>query len=289
MPNIGCQNMYSDLKSVIVCPPKPNMAKADINDWHYDGSLNQEKLNSNFNEFIDIINSYGSDIITLKTSEDLYDSVFPHDPSLMTDYGAIILNMGKKLRVPETDFHKKLYEEINIPILGSIQSSGKVEGGDCLWIDKKTLVVGKGFRTNQEGIDQLHEMLNSYGIEVLGYDLPYYLGPSACLHLMSVISILDEKLALVYKKLFPSGLWKLLMDRGFKCLSASEKDFKSSNGLCLNVLALSPRNLVMVDGFYDTKRLLEGAGCIVHTFNGSELCIKAEGGPTCLTRPIYRV
>jgi len=289
MPNLGCQNMYSDLKSVIVCPPKSNMSKADINEWHYDGPLNQEKLDSNFKEFIDIVKSFGSEIITLKTSENLFDSVFPHDPSLITDHGAIILNMGKKLRMLETDFHKKLYKEINIPILGSIQSPGKVEGGDCLWIDNKTLVVGKGFRTNKKGIEQLNELLNTHGIEVIGYDLPYYLGPSACLHLMSVISILDKKLALVYKKLFPSELWNLLMDRGFKCLSASEKDFKSSNGLCLNILALSPKNLIMVDGFKDTKKLLEDAGCVVQTFNGSELCIKAEGGPTCLTRPVYRV
>jgi N-dimethylarginine dimethylaminohydrolase len=105
---------------------------------------------------------------------------------------------------------------------------------------------------------------------------------------MSLISILDEKLALIYEKLLPTGFWSLLRDRGFKCISVSEKDFMDSNGLCLNVLALSPSNLIMVDGFDDTKKRLEDAGCNVVTFDGSELCIKAEGGPTCLTRPIYR-
>jgi N-dimethylarginine dimethylaminohydrolase len=105
---------------------------------------------------------------------------------------------------------------------------------------------------------------------------------------MSLISILDEKLVLIYEKLLPTGFWSLLKDRGFECISASEKDFMYSNGLCLNVLALSPSNLIMVDGFDDTKKRLEDAGCNVVTFDGSELCIKAEGGPTCLTRPIYR-
>lgn len=288
MPKIGCQNMYSTLKRVILCPPKKGMSQANFREWHYDGPLNQQKLNDNFKEFEDIICSHGCEVIMLDSEENLFDSVFPHDASLVTDRGAIILNMGKKLRKEETKYHKKLYEENNIPIIGLIHSPGTIEGGDCLWIDEKTLVIGRGFRSNDSGISQLQEILKNDKIDVIGYDLPYYLGPSACLHLMSVISILDEKLALVYEKLLPTGFWSLLRDRGFECISASENDFIDSNGLCLNVLALSPSKLIMVDGFDDTRKRLEDAGCTVETFDGSELCIKAEGGPTCLTRPIYR-
>ena len=196
--------------------------------------------------------------------------------------------MGKKLRKHEPRLHKKFYESINIPILGEINSPGTVEGGDCLWIDEKTLVVGKGFRTNHSGIDQLKGILNTYGIKVIGFDLPYFHGPDACLHLMSLISILDYNLAIVYKPFFPVELLKFLESKGFDCIDIPKKDFLDSNGLAINILALSSRNIIMLEGFSKTETILKKMGCDIQTFDGNELCVKAEGGPTCLTRPIYR-
>ena len=108
MPKIGCQNMYSTLKRVVLCPPKKGMSQANFREWHYDGPLNQQKLFANFKEFEDIICSHGCEVIMLDSEENLFDSVFPCDASLVTDRGAIILNMGKKLRKEETKYHNKV-------------------------------------------------------------------------------------------------------------------------------------------------------------------------------------
>ena len=288
MNNYGAQNMFSELKSVLINIPLKDMGNVDYKKWHYQEPLNQKKIEKNFSSFSSLLKSFGSKVYYLDQKDTHYDSVFPHDPSLVTKHGAIILNMGKKLRKHEPRLHKKFYESINIPILGEINSPGTVEGGDCLWIDEKTLVVGKGFRTNHSGIDQLKGILNKYGIKVIGFDLPYFHGPDACLHLMSLISILDYNLAIVYKPFFPVELLKFLESKGIVCVDIPKKDFIDSNGLAINILALSSRNIIMLEGFSKTETILKKMGCYIQTFDGNELCVKAEGGPTCLTRPIYR-
>ena len=220
--------------------------------------------------------------------DDLADSIFTYDPSFMTLHGAVILRPGKVKRLGEIEVHRRFYEGMDIPIIGEISGQGTVEGGDCFWLDDSTLAVGRGFRSNEEGINQLSNILSSFGIDVLQFDLPSYDDPDACLHLMSIVSPLDHDLALVFKPLLPDSLHDVLTDFGFELLFAPDDEFESSLGLSLNVLAVSERNVIAIEGFDKTKELMEGAGCSVSTFAGDELCIPCEGGPTCLTRPVLR-
>ncbi len=55
-----------------------------------------------------------------------------------------------------------------------------------------------------------------------------------------------------------------------------------------NVLAIGPRNCLMLERNHMTRAALEEAGCRVATYRGDEMSLKAEGGATCLTRPILR-
>ena len=66
---------------------------------------------------------------------------------------------------------------------------------------ERTLAVGRGVRTNQAGIDQLRAIIEPHGIAVEQFDLPYLHGPDACLHLMSVVSPLDDDLESVFRYL----------------------------------------------------------------------------------------
>jgi len=235
------------------------------------------------------VEACGTEIIDLEDDNDgLADAMFTHDPSLMSDYGAIILNMGKHLRQAEPALHEQAYAKAGIPILGRIQGQGQIEGGDCIWLDEKTLVVGRGFRSNQAGIDQLNTMLNHHGVSVLGFDLPVWQGAEACLHLMSVISPLAPDLALIHAPLVPTALYQLMQAKGIELIAAPVEEFMASSGLNLNVLPTAPKDCIMIDGFPATKAAMEAAGCNVQTFAGDALCIACEGGPTCLTRPLLR-
>jgi N-dimethylarginine dimethylaminohydrolase len=177
---------------------------------------------------------------------------------------------------------------MGVPVLGRIEAPGQVEGGDCVWVDKNTLAVGRGVRTNQDGIQQLASLLGPKGISVWGFDLPLWQGEEACLHLQSVISPLADDLALVYAPLLPAAFWQMLRQKGISLVPGDAAEFHASNGLSLNVLATAPRQVIAVAGFPKTQAAMEAAGCRVQTFEADALCIACEGGPTCLTRPVLR-
>ena len=172
-----------------------------------------------------------------------------------------------------------------VPILGFVDGNATAEAGDMIWLDPQTLLVGRGFRTNQAGIDRLSELLGPLNVSVIAVPLPYWSGPEDVLHLMSLVSLLDVNLAVVYRRLLPVPLFELLQDRGIALVDVPEEEYMT---LACNVLAVAPRRLVMVAGNPVTRSRLEAAGCAVWEFEGDEICIPGAGGPTCLTRPLLR-
>jgi N-dimethylarginine dimethylaminohydrolase len=213
------------------------------------------------------------------------DAVFCYDPSLMTDGGAILLRPGKPQRVDEVAFHARTYAANGIPILGAIEAPGTFEGGDTLWIDERTLAVGRGYRTNRAGIEQLQTILGALDVTVIAYDLAHYHGPGECLHLMSFISPVAEKLAVVYLPLMPVQLVEDLRECGWDFIDVPDEEFES---MACNVLALRPRMVVAMDGNPVTRARMEAAGCTVQVYPGDEISYNRAGGPTCLSRPLWR-
>jgi N-dimethylarginine dimethylaminohydrolase len=194
--------------------------------------------------------------------------------------------MGKVERRGEEKAISASLEELGVPILATLEGEATAEGGDLLWLDHDTLAVGRGYRTNAEGFRQLTAILRPIGAETVEVQLPCAGGPSACLHLMSLISMLDEDLAVVYLPLLPVPFVELLAEREIELVEVPESEYPT---MAPNVLALAPRRCLMLEGNPETRRLLEDTGCEVVTYRGDELSLKAEGGPTCLTRPLLRV
>ena len=155
-----------------------------------------------------------------------------------------------------------------------------------MWLDEKTFLVGQSFRTNEEGFRQFVEALNPLGVDVIPVDLPYWEGKDACLHLQSLISLVDEKVAVVFKKYMAVNLIKLLENRGFDLIDVPEEEFMTMGP---NILAIRPGVVLTIEGNPITKQRMEQKGIQVHTYQGNELSLKAEGGATCLTRPLWRV
>ena len=285
----GSQSMAGPLKRVLMRRAESAMRGADAGRWHYGPGFDPVRAAAQHDALTTLVEASGAEIAWLTDEDDgLADSVFTHDPSLMTDDGAVILSMGKALRNPEPGLHEAAYRRLGIPILGRIEAPGTVEGGDCVWVDRATLAVGRGVRTNQEGIQQLANILGPRGINVYGFDLPLWQGEEACLHLMSVISPLADDLALVHSPLLPAAFWQMLRARGIALVEGDADEFRDSHGLSLNVLPTAPREIIAVAGFPKTKAAMEAAGCKVAVFEADALCIACEGGPTCLTRPILR-
>lgn len=228
----------------------------------------------------------GAEVTELPPAEHLsLDAVYAHDASLATDFGLITMRPGKANRISEAAHQGAFCQRLGIPTFGEIVAPGTTESGDIVWLDSKTLLIGHGYRTNAAGIAQMRALLAPNGVEVLSAPLPYGPGPSACLHLMSLISLLDARTALVDLSWLAVETVELLRARGFRWV---EIDPAERDTLACNVLALGERRLLAIEENSRTNERLRHAGFDVRTFPGSELCINGSGGPTCLTRPLLR-
>ena len=268
---------------------------AFINDAHISqhwASLNYlekpliEKALAEYEAFEKILKDNGAQIFYFPEDSSVnMDSIYCRDAAIATTKGMIICNMGKEGRKNEPLAQQKAYEAAGIPVLGVIKAPGTIEGGDVAWLDDNTLAVGHTYRTNEQGIQQLTNLLKPLGVKVITAPMPHYRGPSDVFHLMSVLSPIDTNLAVVYSPLMPIVFRNELITRGFELVEVPDTEFDSMG---CNVLALAPRTCLMVKGNPITKSRLEAAGCKVIEYEGAEISVKGGGGPTCLTRPITR-
>ncbi|HXW96428.1 MAG TPA: arginine deiminase family protein [Gemmatimonadales bacterium] len=284
-PRYGAQSMVAPLRRVLVRRPDAAFGSADPAIWHYTAAPDLAAAQAEHDALVAVLSDAGAEVLLHDAPLDgLADAIYVHDPVLVTDRGAILMRMGKPLRRGEEEAIGRRLEQGGVPIHYRLRGDALGEAGDCLWLDRHTLAVGVGFRTNHRGIDQLREALGPE-VEIVPVELPYFTGPDACLHLMSFISMLDEDLAVVYPPLLPVPFWQLLQSRGIARVEVPDAEFPTMGA---NVLALGPRRCLMLEGNPVTRRRLEGAGCEVLTYRGREISLKAEGGPTCLTRPVWR-
>lgn len=289
--NITCHSEIGKIKSLFI----KNVEQAFISDaqieqhWKQLNYLAKPGLNEALNEYKNfeyVLQQYCEEIFHLPQDESVnMDSIYCRDASIATNKGMIICNMGKAARMNEPYAEKKAFEANGIEVLGTITSPGTIEGGDVAWLDEHTLAVGHTYRTNEEGIRQLTALLQPLNVDVITVALPHYKGPSDVFHLMSILSPVDKDLAVVYSPLMPIAFRNFLLQRGYQLIEVPEEEFESMG---CNVLTLAPRVCLMVEGNPKTKATLEQAGCKVIMYRGEEISVKGGGGPTCLTRPVYR-
>lgn len=282
----GGHTMTGRLKRVMVRKPG---APATADDWTAFGYLHPVDHQRALEEhagLVEILEREGVEVILADGGESgNLDAIFPYDPSLTINAGAILLRMGKELRAGEPAFHARTYGDLGLPVVGEIVPPGMVEGGDTLWLDERTLAAGRGYRTNVEGIEQLRSILKAHGVSVLAYDLPHWNGPGECLHLLSLISPVAPGAALVHRPLLAIALLDELASRGWTLIDIEPSEFDS---LACNVLCLEPWRVLAVNGNPLTRKRLEDAGCTVLEYTGDEISHNRTGGPTCLTRPLLR-
>jgi N-dimethylarginine dimethylaminohydrolase len=287
----GSQSMTAPLRRVIVKRPEDAFRNRQTieGQWrqlHYTGIPDLQQAAAEHDAFVQIIRDAGAEILCLPVDDRTgLDSIYTHDPVIMTDQGAIILQMGKAARRGEGESVADALENWDIPVLAKLEGQEFAEGGDLLWLDPHTLIAGRTFRTNDQGIAKLHSVLHPFGIQVLKVDLAYAHGPDEVLHLMSVISLLDTDLAVVYRPLLPVALYEILMERSVQLIDVPDSEYPT---LGCNILALAPRELLLMEGNPVTRQALQRAGCQIKEYKGQEISMKGSGGPTCLTRPVLR-
>ncbi len=287
----GGHSMVAPLRRVLICPPRragwanPDRAR-QWRELNYLHKIDMHTAQAQHDALRRELEAVEAEVLSLPEAYGFtLDAVYCHDASFITNHGVIALRMGRPSRSAEPAKHAEFLAARGLPVLGQVQEPGVVEGGDLVWLDESMLLAGRGYRTNLAGIDQLRGLLAILGIEVLAVPLPHGPGPAGCLHLMSLISLLDERTALVDLPVLAVETVELLRERGFTFV---EIDPQERDTLACNVLALGSRRLLALEENARTNARLRDAGFDVRTFPGSQIAINGGGGPTCLTRPLLR-
>ncbi len=287
----GCQSMTEKMGAILIKKPENafrNQEYLDKNykEFGYFESPDLEKVKEEYDVFEKIIKENVENVYYLPFNENAgMDSIYTHDTVKTTKKGAVYFPMGKDLRSGEPAATREYLESIGIPTLGMIKGEGKMEGGDIVWLDERTVAIGQGYRTNEEGIRQFKEIVGDAIDEIIVVPMPHGEGEAACLHLMSIISMVDQDLAVVYSKFMPVFFRELLIKRGITLVETDDVEY---DYLGSNVLALGNRKCMMLEGNPKVKKGLEDAGATVYTYPGKNLSYFGTGGPTCLTSPLQR-
>ena len=288
---VGGQSEVGRLLSVAVKPADDafrSAAAIDVQwrDLGYTAAPELGAASPEYRKFLALLESAGAEVLCLPPDDSVgLDSLYARDASIVCDAGVILCNMGKRQRRTEPAAQEAALRAAGVPIRGRITGDGCLEGGDVCWIDRRTLAVGRGYRTNDAGISQLRDLVAECVDEVIVVALPHWRGPEDVFHLMSIVSPIARDLFLVYAPLLPVPFREALLARGIELVEVPTPEFET---LGCNVLAIAEREVLMVAGNPATRARLEQAGVTVHEFAGREICLKGGGGPTCLTRPLAR-
>ncbi len=284
--------MVRPLKKVLVKRPEESFQSQDRIDaqWRsldYLSMPDYQRAVDEHRRFTSLLETAGAEVAFLPSDGRTgLDSIYTHDPvASVTEQGVFLGRMGKDARMGEPDAQEDWFADAGIPIAGRIESPGSVEGGDVVWLKDDLVVIGLTYRTNGEGIWQLQELLRPQGVDVVAVPMVHWDGPGAVLHLMSIISMLDKDLAVVYDRLLPIPFREMLTALGIETVPVPDEEYDS---LGCNVLAVAPRRVIMRSGNRVTVDRMREAGCQIDEFDGDQICYPGSGGPTCLTRPVLR-
>ena len=284
--SFGCQSMVGKIERVLVKHAadafvSSEKLRAEWEELNYFGCPDYDQALGEFESFLDLLKRFVPEIHYLPENDRVsVDSIYVHDSVIITRRGAVLCNMTREQRRNEPAAMESFLPGLGIPILGAITGEGRLESGDIVWVDERTLAVGRGSRSNAEGIRQLQQLLAELVDEWIVVDLP-----PPVFHLMGIISLIDHNLAVINSKMLPALFRHWLTARGFKLLEAPASESKT---LACNILTLAPRQCILVSGNPQTERMLRDEGVEVWTYYGAEISLKGSGGPTCLTRPLLR-
>ena len=282
MTAYGSASMTGDLRRVLVRRPLPADADAwETYAWHARPDV--AAAQAEHEALCLVLEEGGAEVVVSEHDPGNPDAIYTYDPTLVGRAGAVLLQPGKEGRRREPEATAEALEAAGVPIAARVDLPATVEGGDTVWLDEQTLLVGIGYRTNAVAPLALHDALP--GVDLVLFDLPHWNGAGEVMHLMSFISPLADDLALVYPRIAPTRLMWLLAERGIDVVEVPDEEFDSMGA---NVLALGPRRALALEGNDETRRRMERAGVDVVTYRGDEISRKGDGGPTCLTRPLLR-
>ncbi|SFE50520.1 dimethylarginine dimethylaminohydrolase family protein [Alteribacillus iranensis] len=295
----GCTDHVSEVETVLV--HRPGEEVLEFQNASYDerfdalflkgenGEINSyilgdtppdlELMQKQHDTLTTIYRQHGIDVIELEDSPKLLTNrLFPRDVGMVIPGGVVLSRFALPMRYAEVRNAQKTFAKHEIPILGTIQGKGTMEGGSFIMIDPNTAAVGTSVRVNQEGVQQLRSILAMQDIELIGVDLP-----SNLIHLDEVFMMVDHKTALADYSKLPHWFIETMKEKEIELIPTDNRDPE----LTTNCLPIAPGKVIFsTNGTYTMQRLKDH-GIEVIEIDISEIN-KMGGGIHCSTLVLKR-
>ncbi len=274
------KNGTDKLKKVLVSRPQ-FLKPAPINEiakiWK-DTTMDVETMLREHNEFVEAYKKAGVEVEFLEPDNERPNSVFARDFGGCVKEGYILGRFKLDMRYKEHIDYKKRMEELGIPMIGEVKN-GLFEGGDFMFMNENWVAVGMADRTDEAGLNELKSILEPLGYEVTGVPLK-----REYLHLDMCFNLVDEHLAVSYKKGLPEDFRKMLTKHDIEVIEVDE-DAIFLHGC--NLQSLGEHRVMSLKRNESVNEKLAAKGMEVIELNITEI-LKAGGGPHCMTFPILR-
>ena len=143
-----------------------------------------ELANAQWDEYVALLSNAGWDIVEVPVATGQADSVFVEDTMVLFGDTAVIGSPGADSRAGEIVEAERTVTELGLTIR-RIEMPGTLDGGDVLKVGR-TVYVGRGGRTNAEGIRQLRALVTPLGYTLVAVPV------TKALHLKSAVTALPD-------------------------------------------------------------------------------------------------
>jgi len=303
----GAQSEYGKLKSVLMHIPGEEInivSGSNREDYLFREVPDLDRFKYEHEKFVKILKEEGVRVYLVEeeVSGELIEAiklcpnmVFTRDNGTITKSGAIIGRMKHHARSVEPIIVREALKNIGVPIQAVIEAPAIFEGGDAVWLDEETLMIGYGPRTNEEAVKKvLMEGLGKTFKNLIAVPLP-----GRRVHLDGALMILSDKIAVTRIEdisMYPSKMYmedgrikiinlaKWLMEKGYELITVNDREDRMFGA---NLVAIGEMKVLSYLWNRRIMRELEKRGFDVIGVEGYEL-VKGGGGLHCMILPIER-
>jgi dimethylargininase len=247
-------------RTALVRRPGPRLAEGIVTHRQRE-AVDYRRASAQWDAYVAALHANGWRTVEVPPADECPDAVFVEDTVVVYKTVAVISRPGADSRKPETVEAEKVIEDLGYSI-NRIRPPGTLDGGDVLKVGN-TVYVGRGVRTNADGVRQLRAILEPLGATVVGVPV------TKVLHLKSAVTALPDGTVIGYLPLVDDPL---IFDRFMPVPEESGAQLVLLEGGRMLISADCPGSI----------HLLAGLGYTPVPVDIGEY-LKLEGSVTCLS------
>lgn len=279
----GVSSEVDPLRAVLMRRPGKEIDDFDWQAARFKGPISPERFRAQHDALTEIYRKHGVAVHYIEEQrEDRPNALFCRDLVFMTPEGAIVTRPAMEARRGEERYAAKKLADLGVPIIRTVCGSATFEGAMGLWIDRHTVVLASGVRTNREGYEMVESELRRMGVtEVLHMQIPY-----GHAHIDGLLNMASHDVAMIHASQVPYDVCDALKKKGIKLLECPSQ-IEAKEGLAINYVAIEPGLIVMPAGNPRSQDLLEQNGIKVIPLDFDEI-LKGYGAVHCCTAFLKR-